>query len=552
MKPERYDRGGDILTDIAYGIERDAFLDEVGQVLVRNAALGCDDEFTRGMIRNRVNYLRVQELFGHAVPFRLPRLCHGDVLLGEDIYGSPVALWSKLLCSGLLLAGTTGSSKTGLLMSLAPEIARSGARLWLFDMHKRQLRHLRPVFHGIGQEMMVLQAKNLKLNPMHPGHREPRGHLTTFVDQLNRTLDVGERGQSILWQSAYALYDKFGVWRAGFTEAPCPFDLYEHVRETRAYNPSAREAILDRLGALLSFAPCFAYRVGWDPVALEKFSIIFEMRGTPEQVTRMVIEPCLHAVFQDAYERGAVNAPLSLVIALEDSLRLLVGNHSSDGKIASLDEIVALTRGSGKTVFPVVQGVHGLSRSLVCNLNTKIMGLMGSHDDYQILGADMRLNPEQLLWAKRNLRPGVFVAQINQGDWREPFVLSVPKPKLAAMVDDAEAALSVKVLDSLPTVPAKEYEHWKPHHVIEVAVPPPKASPHLTEVELRYLKLVVTEPAKASSHYAKEAGLNGAAAAAVRAKLSALGYVREHSIATGRRGRMAIVLEPLERAREVI
>jgi len=474
------------------------------------------------------------------------------MLLGYDWWGTPVWLRSKTLCSGLLHASTTGGGKTGHLTFLAPQIPLCHAQTWLFEMHKTQLRHLRPVFRALSKDLVVLQAKHLKLNPLHPGRRDPTRHLTTCVDLLNRILDVGERGQAILWQSGYALYDKFGVWTRRSGEAPCLHDLYEYIRETTGLNAAAREAILDRLGALLSFGRCFAYRVGWDPVELEKFSVVFEMRGTTEHAARMVIEPFLYAVFQDAYNRGAVNAPLSLVIVVEDGLRLFADSNSSATKLTPLDEALAATRGSGKTVWPIVQGVNSVSRPLISNLNTKIMGLMGSHDDYQLLGADMRLSPEQLLWAKRNLQPGIFVAQINQGDWREPFVLRVPELKLSTRVDDDEAARSATALDSLPTVPAKEYEHWKPHHLIEVTTATPSTMPPLTEVELRYLRLVVAEPAKPSSYYAKKGSLNGAAAAAVRVKLVTLGFLREHSVATGRRGRTSIVLEPLDKAREVI
>jgi hypothetical protein len=144
----------------------------------------------------------------------------------------------------------------------------------------------------------------------------------------------------------------------------------------------------------------------------------------------------------------------------------------------------------------------------------------------------------------------MFVGQASAGDYREPFLFKVPLLNIPPTVDDLAAANSVKALDVLPTIPAPEFANWQPHHVIEISSP--SHSPRLTETELRYLNAVVQHPGKPSSAYAKLSGVSGKTAATVRIRLVKGGFLREHSVATGGRGRTAIVLEPLSSAFTVI
>lgn len=74
----------------------------------------------------------------------------------------------------------------------------------------------------------------------------------------------------------------------------------------------------------------------------------------------------------------------------------------------------------------------------------------------------------------------------------------------------------------------------------------------LSDVELRYLKAVVQNPGQASAEYAKLVGLNGTRGAAVRKKLIEKGLVREHRLARKAAGKPALILEPLEPARQAV
>lgn len=79
---------------------------------------------------------------------------------------------------------------------------------------------------------------------------------------------------------------------------------------------------------------------------------------------------------------------------------------------------------------------------------------------------------------------------------------------------------------------------------------PRSAATDLSELELKFLRVVVEQPGKASGEYAKLTGLNGTRAARVRKKLVAAGYLREHRLARKPQGKPALVLEPLEPAKQ--
>jgi hypothetical protein len=280
------------------------------------------------------------------------------------------------------------------------------------------------------------------------------------------------------------------------------------------------------------------------------------MRGTTEVVKQILLEPTLYSIMQHEVERGLVNAPISLFVAFEDGQRFFDSQQQSTGEITPMDELAGVIRGSGKGLAVIVQTMQGLSRRLAPNLATKIMGRLGSHDDYARLGADLAMNPKQVEWARRRLKPGAFVVQVAEGDWREPFVVSVPLMRTRAVVSDEDAARSVRSLENLPTVPAHEYTNWQPDHLTWVESParteaddPAVASrADVSDAERRYMRAVVDNPGKPSSSLPKLAHISPKRAQKIRRRLVETGYLREHSVSTGKRGRAAIVLEPLEPA----
>ncbi len=80
-------------------------------------------------------------------------------------------------------------------------------------------------------------------------------------------------------------------------------------------------------------------------------------------------------------------------------------------------------------------------------------------------------------------------------------------------------------------------------------------SPHadsLSPTALRLLRAVVDKPMLRSSEYAKLAGMSPNTANKVRPILIEKGLIREQKLESGRRGRAAILLEPLEAAKQLL
>lgn len=542
-----------LFQQIRWGEDRGAFNDRLGHLLLRAWEHGVQDDVVCGLIHDKLRPLQKRDARGELPPFRAARLFRGELALGRGVYGELIRILLQWLTAGMLMVSNTGGGKSNFICFLLLQVAGHGCPVWISESYKQHLRHLRRLFRRIGVNLIIVRPKDWRWNLLQSHLRDPRTHLAMAVDLLVRVLDQETpRARSILTQMCHALYDKFGVWSSGKSDAwPTLFDLYEAVLAARHLNAAAREAILDRLGSLLvGLTPrCAAYRFAWNPIDLARFFIDFEMRGASEPAKQLLLESTLFTVFQHEVERGVVNGPLNLVVAFDDSQKLFEARHQSIG-ISPLDELAGVIRGTGISLWVLVQTMEGLSRRLIPNLANKIAGRLGSHADYITLGADLGMNSEQIAWARLHLQPGSFIGQVADGDYREPFVFTVPLVSFQERVDDAEAAESVKALGSLPTVIADEFAHWQPHHVAQISgkAGQPSSTPRVSDAESRFLKAVVENPGQPSSQYAKLAGVGGKQAIEIRRRLVELGFLREHQIATSKRGRQAIVLEPLQPA----
>lgn len=317
--------------------------------------------------------------------------------------------------------------------------------------------------------MVVLQAGNWRVNFLQPWTGDPRDHLVMIVDLLVRVLGLPPRSRTIVLQAGHGLYDQFSVWDGRSRAYPTLYDLYEWVWARSDLNLPAREAILDRLGAFLTaLTPsCGAYRVGWNPVDLARYSIVHELAGASPSVAHVLLESALSAVMRHEVVHSPPNATIRLFLAVDDGQRYLDG-HPITGDIQPLDELAGVIRGQGLGLGVFVQTTSGISDRLMANLAIKVFGRLGLHTDWARLAAELGLDREQLAWAQRQTQPGVFVGQVAER-WREPFLFRVPKIDLPSTVTDAEAAKSLGVLNELRTVRADEYVQWKPSH-LRVAV----------------------------------------------------------------------------------
>lgn len=111
--------------------------------------------------------------------------------------------------------------------------------------------------------------------------------------------------------------------------------------------------------------------------------------------------------------------------------------------------------------------------------------------------------------------------------------------------------LNIASLLALPCEPAAEFQDWRPgrSNDPQVAFQTAGKCSDLGEPDLRFLRAVLSHPGKPSSAYAKLSGLGTHQAIKARQRLTDAGYLREHRMSTGVRGRSSVVLEPLVTAR---
>jgi hypothetical protein len=569
---------GPSFDEVVWGQNHDAFQTPADRAALRNYSLGIRDQQSLELLSQPIHRRQVQEALGQVPPFRKCPLQSPELALGFDETRQLIGIPIQFLNAGTLAVGCTGAGKTIMLLWMALQLAMRGLRLWVSEMYKTQVRNLRQLLGRAGKDLIILGSRDWKFNLLQAGRCDPQAYLTMAVDLLARILALPPRARTILRQICHGLYEHFGIFRGRHDAWPTLFDAFEAVRANTDLNPPARDAILDRLGALLtSLTPkCAAYRLAWDPVDLARFSIVFEMRSAGESVKSLLLNACLFSLLHHEVSSGQFNQRMDHWVCFEDAQRFFHANQEGDGELSPMDELASVIRGSAKGLCLQVQTLNGLSRGIIPNLTTKIMGRLGAHEDYQRLGADMGMTQEQVQWAKLHLRPGRFIVQLADGDWRLPFIINVPHMRVPASVDDREAAESVKALDVLPTIPATEYAHWRAAHMESIAIADPSepteptteptastaklaaepvaepSMPSLNDFEIRYLRAVVGNPGRPSSAYAKLAGMSSRRAQGIRQRLVEAGYLCQHAVANNRRGRDSIVLEPLEPARQAV
>ena len=121
------------------------------------------------------------------------------------------------------------------------------------------------------------------------------------------------------------------------------------------------------------------------------------------------------------------------------------------------------------------------------------------------------------------------------------------------IVTNVEADQSAASLEAGSIVPAREFLTWA-ETTLDQSAPGLKDGTcgGLNSAELRFLRAVVEHPMQASSEYAKLAGVSPNTLRKIRPALVEKGFIRENRLDRNSRGRTAILLEPLEPARQLV
>jgi hypothetical protein len=580
----------DLMDAIAYRGERGLNDGPHARTGVRLSLNGLGDPETEEFILEGARHELLRETLGYAIPFRRSRGDRRGLFFGEDLNTGESLLQSpECVRTHVLGYGATGAGKTTFIIMLVLQLVALLKALWLTDMHKREFRHLREPFKRLNRDLVVVRSGDWRINPLQACGCDPRGYLGVIVGILVRVLGLPSRARQILAWACHALYERFGIF-AGRTDAwPTLFDAFEMVRVTPGLDHMAKSALLDRLGSLLtSLGPAvLGNRVGWSPLSLSEFPMVHEHAGLPEHAKQLLLNWPLHTLLHSDIQRGVVNSNLQHLILIDDAQRLLVSHQHEDHDLTPMEELLGLSRSTGRAAGFFVQSPDGVPRGIRANCGTQMLFAVNSDPDLRMVAADMGLSPAQIAWAREHLVRGKYVLR-SAGSWRHPVALAVPRAVVPPTTSDADVVRSHASLRRLPVVPASEFADWTMHPVIVVrgergnsqapgSAPVPSVTPHttaipvaaaptvpptvastpsippsLTPAELALLIAIIESPGTASSELPIRAGISPKKAAELREKLVREGYLRVHRVATGPRGRRAIVLEPLDPARAAV
>ena len=118
------------------------------------------DESIQNLISERIQSLRTNELFGRLPPFQEPRLRRGNLRLGQDLDGDPIQIWTRWLGALLGTFANTGGGKSNLMILILLQLAASGSQVWIAEMYRTEMRHLRPIFRRLGLDLIILRPPN--------------------------------------------------------------------------------------------------------------------------------------------------------------------------------------------------------------------------------------------------------------------------------------------------------------------------------------------------------------------------------------------------------
>jgi len=528
--------------DVLYCRHNGLLEDDLGRSILQIFHAGVCDETVAGMIKRRVLKHKFQQAFYGSAPFKTPNLVKGNYTIGLDENGKEIRSWIQFLNAHSLTVAGSGAGKTIFSRFKVLQIAQYVEGLFLFDLRKREFAILKPLLARLNLDLEILPARSLKINPL----QLPLGVVISdwiprVADMLVGVLELPPRASKLLQAKLFPIYRKFENRK---NEYPTLFDLFEAIKRDKSSNHQARIAILDSLEpVLLSLGPeVLAYRCGWSSNELARKHLVFELGGVSETDKNLFLNSLILSEFTSRIARGISNPKMDLWICLDEAQRLC----SSTNRTSAIADLIGLVRGTGIGLDLSVQSANGVLPQIISNTATKVLGRCGSMADYAAAGSSVGLTAEQVRWAQMNLKPGKFIGQLGEGNWRYPFVFNVPLMKFPKLPANGHSSTDPSL--NIPTVCASEFQDWgKTPEINSSSAPVAAAKKNFFDSpqEYQFCRAVVENPMQPSSKYPKLAGIKQSSAKPLRDQLIARKYIRQHSLDSGGKGRSSILLEPL-------
>lgn len=535
--------------NVLYCHHNELFEDELGKAILRIFHAGVCDKTVAGMIERRISKHKFQQAFYGSAPFKTPKPVKGNYTIGLDEDGKEIRSWIQFLNAHSLTVAGSGAGKTIFSRFKVLQIAQYVEGLFLFDLRKREFAILKPLLGRLNIDLEILPARSLKINPL----QLPLGVMISdwiprVADMLVGVLELPPRASKLLQAKLFPIYREY---KNRPNEFPTLFDLFEAIKRDKGSNHQARIAILDNLEpVLLSLGPeVLAYRCGWSSNELARKHLVFELGGVSETDKNLLLNSLILSEFTSRIARGISNPKMDLWICLDEAQRLC----SATGQTSAIADLIGLVRGTGIGLDLSVQSASGVLPQIVSNTANKVLGRCGSMADYSAGGSSMGLSAEQIHWAQMNLKPGKFIGQLGEGNWRYPFVFNVPLMKFPKLPANGHSNTDPSL--NISTVYASEFRDWsKAPEISSSSVPVAAVKKNLfdSSQEYQFCKAVVENPMQPSSKYPKLAGIRQKSAKPLRDQLIARKYIRQHSLDSGGKGRSAILLESLPEGVEAV
>lgn len=549
----------DTTGDFIYALRHSLLNDYRGRIFARNISLIGPGKVEISHLKKCVKKHRYDLALS---PIEPPQLFQGALWLGFEVHNKEARTSIETMSGHGLCEGGSGSGKSTLIKWFTLQLASHIEGSWLFQFEKSDFSALVPLLQWLGVSAISIGPQQLIFNPIQvPTHCDPRVFSARATDNMIRSLQLPPRAAKAVHLTLLLLYEDFGVLQGG-SHYPTLFDFRIKIAKS-TINPQAREAILDSLDPILmSIGNCLRYRVGWTTEELAKLYIIFEFQNTGIPEKNLLLSSMLVAESSSRLARGLNNRKLDLWIACDDAARLVSAANPSD----SFSDLIGLVRSQGISILLATQ-TGDIAPSILSNTANRFLGRTTSVTDMNAMCGAMGCTAEQRQYLSQHLSPGMFLCQLGQG-WRVPFLLRIPRPSTWIKLLGINVQQMQKIrpvlssthsdplteLNALPVVEATEFRNWRPDPAISSQTPTSKGTTPTTlcDAELRFLTVVVAQPCKPSSTYPKLAKISPKRAKAIRKHLIDLGFLREQTLQTNLRGRSAIILEPLQPAKQLI
>ncbi len=408
---------------MVYAKENCLLEDREGRAYQRIFDANVADSFIVAELQKRVKNHKIAQFCSGVFP--IPKTEGGDFVQGINQNGSQISFPRQYLNAHCLTVAGSGSGKTNKALFHSLQIILGIKGAWLFDCRKEEYRKIQPLLTHTGINLIILPIRDMRFNPLQVPHGvQPTDWIPRISDLLVMVLNAPPRASKLLESMLHSLFTEFKVFD-GANEYPTLFDLFIAIRDNNKANPQARLALLDNLEPLLaSLGPeVLAYRRGWSSFDLANYTINFVLSGVSETAQNLILNSLLLAEFTSRVARGISNPSLDLFISIDEGQRI-VSNSSSYRN--ALTDLWPLVRGTGIGLDISVPTAHDLTPEALSFTATKYLGRCGSATDYESVGRSMGLTRQQLDWVFHNTRPGRFVTQLGEGNWRRPYVLDIP------------------------------------------------------------------------------------------------------------------------------